>query len=394
VTVWDESSRRAHWRNRATAPGTSGQPFFAVFNHTGTHESQAFPDARRRPEVVSQADVPIPPFYPDTPDVRDALARTYNNIAAMDAWVGQRLAELEDADLLDNTIVFFFSDHGVGLPRGKRDLYDTGVRVPLLVRFPDGHGAGTTTDRIVQFNDFGPTVLSLAGIEPEPRLDGTAFLGPHAGEPRTLAYLHADRMDVVHDTQRAVSDGRFKYIRNYRPDLPLMYRQDYRNRLAMMSDIDRLKESGPLAPEQWQMAASIRPIHELYDTREDPWEVRNLASDPAHQDRLARMRAEMEAWIERTGDLGFVLPETVLVNEHLWPPDGIQPETAPPIIDIADGLVTVSCDTEGASIGHRMGDDGPWSVYTGPFDPQGRGTLQVVTHRIGWHASRRTIRIR
>ncbi|MCA9299876.1 MAG: sulfatase, partial [Phycisphaerales bacterium] len=222
-TVWDDSSGRAHWRSRP-----DGAPFFAVFNAGVTHESQAFPDANARPVVVTPEDVPLPPFYPDTPAARDAMARTYNNIAALDRWVGDRLDELEKAGLLQSTIVFFYTDHGVGLPRGKRDLYDTGVRIPLIVRFPDRRDAGTVEPRLVSFIDFGPTVLSLAGIEPDPRLDGRAFLGAFEGERRSFAFVHADRMDAVRDTKRGVSDGRYKYIRNLTPDRPLIGPNAYR----------------------------------------------------------------------------------------------------------------------------------------------------------------------
>jgi len=177
VTVWDVSGNNAHWKHRQ-----GDQPFFAVFNYQGTHESQAFPTAKRRPQVVSPDKVSLPPFYPDTPAVRETVARTYDNIAAMDAWVGERLDELKEAGLLQNTIVMFFSDHGVGLPRGKRSCFDTGTRVPLIVRYPDGQQAGDRETRVVSFVDFGPSVLSLAGIEPDLRLDGTPFLGRFAGE--------------------------------------------------------------------------------------------------------------------------------------------------------------------------------------------------------------------
>ena len=241
IGVWDESSNQAHWRNRA-----EGQPFFAVFNHGGTHESQAFPESRRRPQVVSPEDVPIPPFYPDTPAVRDALARTYNNIAAMDLWVGGKLDELEDAGLLDNTIVMFYSDHGVGLPRGKRSCYDTGTRVPLIVLYPDGQGAGTTESRVVSFVDFGPTVLSLAGIEPDDRLDGVPFLGEYAYETgdfrQGYAFSHADRFDSVYDRVRSVSDGRYRYVRNYITDEPYLIANAYRERIPMTADLYALRE--------------------------------------------------------------------------------------------------------------------------------------------------------
>lgn len=395
VTVWDESSRQAHWKNRG-----DGQPFFAVFNHTGTHESQTFPDTKASPKVVDPADVPLPPFYPDTPAVREAVARTYDNIARMDAWVGTQLAELEEAGLLESTVVIFFSDHGVGLPRGKRSCFDTGVRVPLIVRYPDASQAGSRDDRVVSFVDFGPSVLSLAGIDPDSRLDGTPFLGTFARERddyrRGHAYANADRFDAVYDRARTVSDGRFRYTRNFLTDLPYLIRNAYRERIPMTFDLYALEESGPEQPEQWQMAAKSRPAEEFYDSEADPWEVVNLIDDPEHQERIAALREHLDAWIEATGDLGFVLPETKLVREHIWPTDGVQPHT--PAAEITDTVVqrgnatgftvSLSCDDPAASIGYRLSDNkkysGAWQVYTGPFDVPGNTRfLEVQTHRIG-----------
>jgi N-sulfoglucosamine sulfohydrolase len=401
VTVWDESSNKAHWKHRA-----EGQPFFAVFNHTGTHESQAFPQAQRRPQAVASEAVPLPPFYPDTPHVRDAVARTYNNIAAMDAWVRERLGEIDEAGLSGNTIVMFFSDHGVGLPRGKRSCFDTGTRVPLIVRFPDGRDAGSRNDRVVSFVDFGPSVLSLAGIDPDQRLDGTPFLGGFARERddyrRGHAYANADRFDAVYDRSRTVSNGRYRFTRNFLPELPYIIRNAYREQLPMTAELYALETSGPQHPEQWQMAAGRRPVEEFYDSKADPWEVQNLIDAPEHQERIAALRQNLEAWIEATGDLGFILPETKLVQEKIWPPAGRQPTT--PAAEISeravarDGAtlfeVSLSCRDPGASIGYRIGNRkqliGPWRVYGGPFDvPGDTRFLEVQTHRIG-HASTTT----
>ncbi|MFI4859717.1 MAG: sulfatase [Phycisphaerales bacterium JB063] len=398
VGVWDASNNQAHWRNRA-----EGQPFFAVFNHGGTHESQAFPESHRRPQAVAPEDVSIPPFYPDTPAVRDAIARTYNNIAAMDRWIGDRLRELEEAGLLDSTIVMFYSDHGVGLPRGKRSCYDTGTRVPLIIRDPDQHAAGTTDDTVVSFVDLGPTVLSLTGIEPDDRLDGTPFLGEYAYERndyrRGYAYSHADRFDAVYDRVRSVSDGRYRYVRNDITDQPYIIANAYRERIPMTHDLYALREPGAqTTPEQWQMSATQRPREEFYDTQRDPWEVHNLAEDPDYAQRIDTLRGALDAWIEDTGDLGFVLPETVLVREHLWPPDGEQPTTAVGQVDYeilqqGGGMFyrfELSCDTEGASIAYRLGtsrrDMGPWRVYTGGAidTPGNMRFLEVNTHRIGY----------
>jgi N-sulfoglucosamine sulfohydrolase len=395
VTVWDESSRNAHWKNRA-----AGQPFFAVFNHTGTHESQTFPDTEPSPPVLDPKDAPLPPFYPDTPAVREAVARTYDNIARMDRWVGEQLADLEEAGRLEDTIVIFFSDHGVGLPRGKRSCFDTGLRVPLIVRYPDGRDAGRRDERVVSFVDFGPSVLSLAGLEPDSRLDGTPFLGEFAAERSDYrqghAYANADRFDAVYDRARTVSDGRYRYTRNFLTDLPYLIRNAYRERIPMTLDLYALEETGPKTPEQWQMAAKSRPAEEFYDAAADPWEVTNLIDAPEHQERIAAMREHLEAWIEATGDLGFVLPETQLVREHIWPTDGVQPTT--PVAEISDKaiqqgngtafVVTLTCSDPAASIGYRLGSSkkvaGPWQVYTGPFTAPGdRRFLEVETHRIG-----------
>lgn len=388
ATVWDASGRAAHWRDR-----TDGQPFFAVFNHGGTHESRAFPDTPASPSVVSPQDVPVPPIYPDTPAVRAAVARTYDNIAAMDAWVGKRLAELEEAGLAGSTIVFFFSDHGVGLPRGKRSPYDLGTRVPLLVYIPDSADAPGVAERVVSFVDFGPTVLSLCGIAPDPRLDGVAFLGDYAGEGSGLAFANADRFDSVYDRARSVTDGRYRYVRNLLTDVPYLIPNAYRERLSMMRDLYALRDTGPERPEQWQLAARSRRAEELYDSASDPFEVRDLATSPEHAEVLARLRAALDDWIEATGDLGLVLPERAMVETRLWP-DGRRPDTAGATMRCADGVVSLECPTAGASIGYRTGERGPWTVYTGPFDAGDARTIEVLTHRIGFAPARRAFVLR
>ncbi len=385
ATTWDASGKRAHYRDES---GAAIEPFFAVFNHGGTHESQAFPDASRRPEAVAPGEVPVPPLYPDTPAVRDALARTYNNIAAMDAWLGKKLDELLHANVLDRTVIFFFSDHGVGLPRGKRSPYDLGTRVPLLVRFPDGEGGGTVDDRVVSFVDFGPTVLSLVGIKSDERLDGVPFLGQHAREGKGFAFAHADRFDSVYDRSRSVSDGRYRYVRNYLTDVPHLLPNAYREELPMMADFAQAT-----APEHWQTTSTKRPAEELYDSLEDPWEVRNLAHSEEHAEPLERLSEAVDAWIESTGDLGLVLPEKRMVEEHLWP-GGARPQTATPRVQVIDDRIVIECETEGASIGWRLDRESPWRVYAGLGRHRGSATLEVLAHRIGYAPATTTFELR
>ncbi|MEM8709480.1 MAG: sulfatase [Planctomycetota bacterium] len=399
--TWSESSRKADYRDRPEET-----PFFAVINHAGTHESRAFPEAKRMPEAVSVKDAPIPPIYPDTPGVRDALARTYNNIAEMDRWFGAELTKLEEAGLADSTVVFFFSDHGVGLPRGKRSLYGTGTRVPLLIRFPEGRAPeglapGTSTDRIVSFIDFGPTVLSLAGIEPDLRLDGRAFLGDHAAAPRSAAFFHADRFDGVYDRARAVTDGTRLVIRNLMPEVPHLIANAYRERIPMTHDLYALRDGADAAwsrtPAQWQTGSSRRPAKEWYNRTGDPWEVRNLAASEALDAReTARFNAleeQLDRWIDDTGDLGLIEPEAQMVRTRLWSADGTQPVTQRPELEETEsGRWRIRCETEGASFGYRRGQKGPWT----PVDSDGTvvasestdgAPIEIRAHRIGYQPS-------
>jgi len=365
-----------------------------VFNCTFTHEGQAFPKAERRPEAVKPADVKLPPYYPDTPAVRETLAITYNNIAAMDKWVGERLKELEDDGLLDSTVIMFFSDHGVGLPRGKRFMYDSGLRVPLIVRFPDNRSAGTTEQRLVSFIDWAPTILSLVGIRQPAYMRGVPFLGEFVGPPAPLAFATADRMDSNKDMTRAATDGRYKYIKNFHPEVPHMTPVAYRDALVMMKDLYALKTNGRATPQQWQIVSDRKPPEEFYDTKQDPHEVRNLIDDPAHAERIKSMRAALERWREETKDQGEIQPETKLVKEVLWPPDGVQPETAKPqaaFAPAADGnaIMTVQCATDGASIGYRRKGRGrgSWLVYTKPVEVAADEEYELTAHRIGYKPS-------
>ncbi len=391
LVAWNDSSRTAHWRNRSD----SETPFFAVFNLGVTHESRTF--NQRSPRIVDPSDVSLPPYYPDAPLVRRDLARHYDNIAAMDTQVGKILGELQADGLDDETIVLFFSDHGDGLPRSKRWVYDSGIHVPLLVRYPHGQDAGNVNEELVSFVDLAPTMLSLAGLDVPDHMQGHVFFGDNRDPSRDYIYAARDRMDPAFETIRAVRDKRFKYVRNFRPDLPYIGFIPYRNRAEIMQEILRLREAGQLGLDQWQFWATRKPMEELYDTEDDPHEIHNLAASPEYFGKLAELRKELESWRERTGDLGL-MPESELIK-HLWPPDGEQPTTGQPEISIMlssipsnspnvdDLLVSISCPTEGASVGYRLDDEEVWRLYVKPFrvSPGMRVTAQA--HRLGWKRS-------
>ncbi|MGF1578970.1 MAG: sulfatase [Gemmataceae bacterium] len=387
LTAWDDSSRKGHWRNRPSAD----TPFFAVFNFTTTHESGTF--QQRSPKVTDPAKVKVPPYYPDHPTVRRDMARHYDNIAAMDQQVGKLLAQLKEDGLLESTIIFFFSDHGDGFPRAKRWVYDSGTRVPMIVRFPDGKGRGTTSERLVSFVDLAPTVLSLAGATIPDHLQGQAFLGPEKGPPRKYVYMARDRMDPAPETVRAVRDERYQYVRNYRPDLPYIGFIPYRDRAQMMQVILKMMKANELGPNQWQFWATKKPIEELYDTKTDPHQIKNIASDPKHYTKLAELRKACEGWVKETKDLGF-LDEKVLIKK-LWPPDGKQPKTKISSISWRDAkqegkqLVTIHCQTKGASVAYQTGKKKSrrWLLYTEPFVVPRSTVVRTRANRIGWKAS-------
>jgi uncharacterized sulfatase len=321
---WDESSRKAHWRNRR-----KGQPFFSVFNLLVTHESQIrAPDAAFRKQTArlsaaerhDPAKVFVPPFHPDTPVVRRDWARYHDLITAMDKQAGDLLAQLAEDGLADDTIVFFFSDHGVGLPRGKRWLYDTGLRVPLLLRFGKNWAhlapgkSGTATDRLVSFVDFAPTMLSLTGVKAPAHLHGAPFLGAAAGKPREAIYGIRDRMDERVDFSRAVRDKRYKYVRNYRPELPWAQPIAYMEEMPTMKEWRRLSAAGKLSGAAGRFLSRTKPFEELYDTQEDPHELVNLAGPGGrHAEVLDRMRKLHLRWVAQTRDLGF-LPEADILT--------------------------------------------------------------------------------
>jgi len=308
-TAWDESSREAHWRKRA-----EGQPFFSVFNLTITHESRIRSDPKSAPSVRDPVETPVPPFHPQTPIVRRDWANYYDLIPAMDKQAGQILGELEADGLAEDTIVFFFSDHGTGLPRCKRWLYESGLHVPLIVHVPEKLAplapakAGTATDRLVSFVDFAPTVLSLAGVEIPAHMQGKAFLGAEAQAPREYIVGIRDRMDERRDFLRCARDGKYKYIRNFLPHLPYSQHLEYQELMPTMQEFRRLRAEGKLEGPAALFMRERKPVEELYDLDSDPHELNNLVGSDEHRQVLERMRKALREWMLRTRDLG-PLPE-------------------------------------------------------------------------------------
>lgn len=305
--IWDESSNQAHYKNRAP-----GQPFFAVFNTTISHESSlhdSIPDEQLR---HSPDQVPIPPHHPATPAMKHDWAQYYDKVEDMDAWVGEKLQELEDAGLAENTIVFYYGDHGGVLARSKRYVYETGTHVPFIVRIPEKYKylfpaekTGSKVNRLVSFVDLAPTLLSITGIPVPEFLQGNAFLGKQKTEDPEYAFMFRGRMDERYDMSRAVRDHKYRYIRNYMPFRIYGQHLEYLWRAPSIRSWEQAYLNGECNETQ-SIFWNTKPVEELYDTENDPWEINNLAADPAYSDVLERMRAANRNWVSRIKDTGFI----------------------------------------------------------------------------------------
>ena len=398
MTIWDECSGRAHYKNRPD----KDQPFFAVFNSTLTHESKTW----QAPEMTDPGAVTVPPYYPDTLAVRRSIARLYDQIARMDEWAGRLLDELKDEGLADNTIVFFWGDHGDGLPRGKRWPYDSGTRIPLLIRWPGRIRPDSVSGNLISSIDFGPTVLSAAGVEIPAYMQGRAFLGNQRAESRQYVFSHRDRFDESYDMIRSVRDKKYRYVRNYYQNQPYVLWIPYRNNSPIMQEMLRLQAEGKLEGPQALWFSGTRPPEELYDCDADPHHINNLAHDRRYAEIRQRMRDVLDDWRRETGDLGDI-PESELVRR--WWPDGKQPQTARPWfipnapsnrgrkrIDTetatfaGPAMVDIYCATQGASVAFttEKGGQAHWKLFTGPIRlSKGKTRLRTRAIRYGYKES-------
>jgi N-sulfoglucosamine sulfohydrolase len=306
--VWDESSNKAHYKNRA-----EGQPFFAIFNFTVSHESSIHKSIANDSLRHDPAKVKLPPYHPDTPEMRHDWAQYYDKIEDLDGMVAQVLQELEDAGLAENTIVAYYSGHGGVIARSKRFVYESGTRVPMIWRFPKKYthlapgNPGHRTDRLVSFVDLAPTILSLAGIPVPEYMQGKAFLGEQQTEPREYVHLFRGRMDERIDNVRAVRDKQYRYIKNYMPHRIYGQYIEYLWRAPSCRSWEEAWLYGNCNEIQsafWKE----KPAEELYDVSADPWEVNNLADDPAYAEIMDRLRAENDRWMKEIKDTGL-MPE-------------------------------------------------------------------------------------
>ena len=385
ISAWDENDEKAHWRNRPD----KNMPFFAVFNFGSTHESRIWRNADK-PLTVNPENVPVKPYFQDTEISRTDIARHYSNIEIMDKEVGEIIRQLKEDGLYDNTIIFFYSDHGGPLPRQKRAIYDSGLKVPFIIKDINSKTTGRT-DRMISFVDLAPTILSIAGIKPPEYIQGKAFLGKYEEKPRRFIFGSSDRFDEVTDRIRAVRDNQFLYVWNYYPEKVKYKDINYRKNMPMMREMLKLKAQNKRNDIQMQWFGT-KTVEELYDCKNDPDNLKNLANDPKYAKELKKFRTAFLAHQQSFVDLGM-LPESKLI-EMMWPED-IQPKTAAPEMKQNAHLIELSCPTKGASIAYKLADKpglefkytDKWQLYTKPLPLIPGKYYYVIAERIGFKES-------
>ena len=307
--AWDDSSNDATWENRE-----EGKPFFSVFNFNVSHESQIWKRDKQQLKVNPNT-LTVPPVFPDDSISRHALAVNYSNLVEMDRQMGLIIKKLKDQGLYDNTYIFFYSDHGGPFPRHKRAIYETGSKVPLIIKFPINIEPQENRNRdMLNFIDFAPTILSIAGFDIPEIYQGKAFLGAKKSkQKREYLFTASDRFDEHPDRIRAVKNKRFKYIRNYNIDKPHALAVGYRTQMKLMQHLNKLNESNMLSPQQKLWFQVPKNPEEFYDLKEDPFELNNLISEKKYSIEIDNLKNKLGNWIKEINDLGH-LTENELVK--------------------------------------------------------------------------------
>jgi arylsulfatase A-like enzyme len=375
--AWDESSKEGHWRNKP-----DDAPFFSVFNFNVTHESQIW--SRGEDELLVFLDsVPVPPYFPDNEVIRHDLAVNYSNLKRMDTELGEILQQLREDGLYDNSIIFFYGDHGGPFPRHKRALYETGIKVPMIIKFRNNEKETEREDRFVSFIDLAPTVLSLAGIEPPKVMQGKALYGPYrAARDHQYIFASSDRFDGMVDRLRAVRSGRYKYIKNFNPEISNALPVAYREQMPMMQNMNEMWKKGELDSIGELWFRTPKPEEELYDLQADPYELVNLAEKAELQDTLTHLRIILKDWIVETKDLGQY-PEKELIAQ--WLTDGEQPQLSPPEATEKGNEFHLSANLPDATLVWKTPQDSLWRLYDSPIpDTQ---AFEAKSVRIGYRDS-------
>lgn len=384
ASAWDEQGVRAHWKNRP-----KGQPFLSIFNLNSTHESQIWKQ-KDSPLLVDPERVNVPPYFPDNEVVRKDMAVMYSNIARMDQQFQKLLSELEESDEARNTIVIFYSDNGGPLPRGKREILDSGTRVPFMIRFPNGAYAGSLNNELQMFVDIPATLLSLADIDVPNYMHGKPFYGDQKKEVRSFVFGATDRFDEQVEKRASIRSDRYLYVYNYMNEGSNYRPNAYRLSMPMMQNMLDLQSQGKLNENQSRWFKSPADREELYDVASDPYQLKNLVGSKQHKAVLKSTRkAFQKEWIKKYNKDWSTQSEAFFVNRS-WPSNS-QQQTESPIAQVRVGRLEVENALDpGLSVTYQINGEGlnqnkkHWILYSNSVELKKGDTVTVRANRIGF----------
>jgi arylsulfatase A-like enzyme len=356
VGTWDESSIKAHWRKR-----NQDQPFFSIFNFNDCHESGLWKFGSDS-LVVDPDQIFVPPYFPDDSVIRHDLAVNYSNLNRVDAQIGKVIQELREDGLYDDTYIFFYGDHGGPFPRHKSSLKETGLKVPFFVKLPkDLGGKMERSQDLISFIDLAPTVLSIIGLEKPEHMQGKAFLGKYVDEPVDFVFASSDRFDAIYDRSRAVRSERFKYIRNYRTDLPYALPVAYRLQVPMMKRWLELSEKRDLEGYAQLWMRANKEEEEFYDLASDPFELNNLINNEFYASEIARHKKVLREWMMENDDQG-AYDERELIEK--WSRMAASIQLSPPVQEMSDGQMTISNPNAYGNIVYKTKESDSWRPFS------------------------------
>ena len=396
-TIWNSEKDKFGWKNRKNS-----EPFFGMINLIITHESgifrgkmnsvdtQAIKLMQQTRQMLYEApikpeNVIVPPFLPDTSEVRKDIARAYNNIYILDIEVKEIIDQLKKDNILDDTIIIFTSDHGDGLPRYKRELFDTGINVPFIIlvpkKFSSWQKPGEKIYDLVSFLDIAPTVLNLAGVSIPSYMDGKSIFG---NEKNEYIFAARDRLDSFKGKTRAVRNKDYKFIKNYSLGIVGAQKLSFRENLMSMKELRKMYENNELNEIQ-KIWLELIPELQLYDLNEDPYEINNLAYDPNYKEKVLLLENVLEQWIEKNNFHGHLEEEDLI--EVFWP-ENTQPQTTEPLYSLEDGFLYLKNNdvSKNASIGFSY-DGKNWEVYSEPIEIKKNKKVYFKAVRYGWKES-------
>ena len=323
---WDESSNKATWSGRKD----KNQPFFSVFNYAASHQSRTMSmpfawykkyvwDYLPKEDRIGDDAFEMPPFYKDTPEMRKQFARVYNSIKLTDNRIGKLLKKLEDDGLTENTIIFFYADHGEGMPRGKTNGINYGYRVPFVIKFPEKYKhlspwgkSGSVSSELINFEDLAPTIINLANGKKPDYLKGRTLIGKNRDKERNYLLLSTDRADNGPDLVRTITDGRFVYSRNFMPFMPQMRYINYLEIGEITQQMRSDYKNNKLNTLQKSLFKP-REVEVLYDIENDLWETKNLVNNSKYKAVLSKMRKQLCKELLKVKDIHFA-PEYEIAN--------------------------------------------------------------------------------